>query len=72
MTQSSEPTVGKLVEGVPPHLVTLPADVERHARVQLPAPDDHERVWNPGLEISFRYKTTTKNPKSSQNRSCAY
>ena len=30
VTQSSEPTVGDLVEGVPPHLVTLPADVERH------------------------------------------
>ena len=44
----------------PHHVVTLAADVERHARVQIPAPDDHERVWNPGLEISFRYKTTTK------------
>ena len=30
VTQSSEPTVGKLVEGVPPNLVTLPTDVERH------------------------------------------
>ena len=44
----------------PHHVVTLAADVERHARVQLPAPDDHERVWNPELKISFRYKTTTK------------
>jgi hypothetical protein len=30
VTQSTETAVGKLVEGVPPDFVTLPADVERH------------------------------------------